>query len=204
MQVAKWGNSLAVRIPAAVAEALKLRAGDEIEIRVAGARRFALARKPGRDELLERLRALRGRLPADFVFDRDEANEGDFFAPTSSSISSPQTRKRPTAPRRWSARAARSACSPQRSRQRRAPQDGHGLERDARIPRLAARPADRRAADAGDPRLGPRFRRALHAVDLRRDDRRRRDASGCARLWSQDMQDGMRIGEKLRVADPLK
>ena len=75
MQVAKWGNSLAVRIPAAVAEALKLRVGDEIEIHVAGARRFALARKPGRDELLERLRALRGRLPADFVFDRDEANE---------------------------------------------------------------------------------------------------------------------------------
>jgi antitoxin MazE len=74
MQVAKWGNSLAVRIPAAVAEALKLRAGDEIEIHVAGARRFALARKPGRDELLERLRSLRGRLPADFVFDRDEAN----------------------------------------------------------------------------------------------------------------------------------
>jgi antitoxin MazE len=74
MRVAKWGNSLAVRIPAAVAEALKLRAGDEIEIHVAGARRFALARKAGRDELLERLRALRGRLPADFVFDRDEAN----------------------------------------------------------------------------------------------------------------------------------
>jgi antitoxin MazE len=74
VQVAKWGNSLAVRIPAAVAEALKLRAGDEIEIHVAGARRFALTRKPGRDELLERLRALRGRLPVDFVFDRDEAN----------------------------------------------------------------------------------------------------------------------------------
>jgi antitoxin MazE len=74
VQVAKWGNSLAVRIPAAVAQALKLRAGDEIEIHVAGARRFALARKPGRDDLLARLRALRGRLPADFVFDRDEAN----------------------------------------------------------------------------------------------------------------------------------
>jgi len=40
-----------------------------------GARRFGIARKPGRDELLERLRSLRGRLPADFVFDRDEANE---------------------------------------------------------------------------------------------------------------------------------
>jgi antitoxin MazE len=75
MQVAKWGNSLAIRIPAAVAKALKLRAGDEIQIHVAGAREFALRRKPGRDDLLKRLRAFRGRLPADFVFDRDEANE---------------------------------------------------------------------------------------------------------------------------------
>jgi antitoxin MazE len=33
-----------------------------------------VARKPGRDELLKRLRAFRGRLPADFKFDRDEAN----------------------------------------------------------------------------------------------------------------------------------
>jgi predicted nucleic acid-binding protein len=27
---------------------------------------------------------------------------------------------------------------------------------------------------------------------------------GSTRLWSQDMQDGMRIGEKLRVANPFK
>ena len=74
MQVARWGNSLAVRIPAAVAEALELREGDDIEIHVAGARRFGLARKSSRDDLLNRLRALRGRLPADFVFDREEAN----------------------------------------------------------------------------------------------------------------------------------
>lgn len=75
MQVAKWGNSLAIRIPASVAQALELRVGDEVEIRVEGPRAFALRRKPGREDLLNRLRALRGRLPADFVFDRDEANE---------------------------------------------------------------------------------------------------------------------------------
>ncbi len=75
MQVARWGNSLAIRIPATVAKALKLRVGDEIEVHVEGDRRFALARKPGRDDLLKRLRALRGHLPADFVFDRDEASE---------------------------------------------------------------------------------------------------------------------------------
>lgn len=74
MQVAKWGNSLAVRIPAAVVEALELKEGDEIEIHVADARAFAVARKPSREDLLKRLRAFRGRLPADFIFERDDAN----------------------------------------------------------------------------------------------------------------------------------
>lgn len=76
MQVAKWGNSLAVRLPAAVVEALALKEGDDIEILVADERRFEVRRKPSRAELLERLRAYRGRLPADFHFDRLEANEG--------------------------------------------------------------------------------------------------------------------------------
>ena len=75
MQVGKWGNSLAVRLPAAVVEALELEEGDDVEIHVVDARELALARKPGRDELLKRLRALRGRLPEDFKFDRDEAND---------------------------------------------------------------------------------------------------------------------------------
>jgi len=74
MQVAKWGNSLAVRLPSAVVEALGLREGDQIEIYVDGARSMGVARKAGRAELISRLRAFRGRLPADFKFDRDEAN----------------------------------------------------------------------------------------------------------------------------------
>lgn len=74
MQVSKWGNSLAVRLPAAVVEALELKEGDEIEIHVAETRDFAVARKPRRQVLLKRLRAFRGRLPEDFKFDRDEAN----------------------------------------------------------------------------------------------------------------------------------
>jgi antitoxin MazE len=72
--VAKWGNSLAVRLPAAVVEALRLKEGDEIEIHVAGKREFAVARKPSREDFLNRLRAFRGRLPPDFKFDREEAN----------------------------------------------------------------------------------------------------------------------------------
>ena len=68
MQFGKWCASLANRIPTAVAKALQLKVGDEIEVHVGEGRRVRLARKPGRDELLARLRA-------DFVFDRDEANE---------------------------------------------------------------------------------------------------------------------------------
>jgi antitoxin MazE len=74
MQVAKWGNSLAIRLPVAVVEALDLKEGDDIEIHVADTHQFGIARKPGREELLKRLRAFRGRLPADFIFDREEAN----------------------------------------------------------------------------------------------------------------------------------
>ena len=77
MQVSKWGNSLAVRIPAGVAKALDLKEGDEIEINVAGAREFEIARKPDAAALLGRLRKQRGLIPADFRFDRLEAHERD-------------------------------------------------------------------------------------------------------------------------------
>lgn len=77
MQVAKWGNSLAVRLPAAVVQALDLRDGDEIELHVVGERALEVERKAKPEELLARLRRLRGRLPSDFHFDRLEANESD-------------------------------------------------------------------------------------------------------------------------------
>lgn len=77
MQVSKWGNSLAVRLPAAVVEALDLKEGEEIELHVAGARSLEVVRKPSPRSLLARLRKYRGRLPADFRFDRLAANERD-------------------------------------------------------------------------------------------------------------------------------
>lgn len=75
MRVAKWGNALAVRLPAAVVEALKLKEGDEIEIDVAAERRFEVVRAPTIAERLERLRRHRGLMPKDFRFDRLDANE---------------------------------------------------------------------------------------------------------------------------------
>ena len=74
MQVSKWGNSLAIRLPAAVVETLKLNAGDEINVRVAGARDFIVEREPGRDELIGEMRRLARPFPRGFRFDRREAN----------------------------------------------------------------------------------------------------------------------------------
>ncbi|MFL9906714.1 AbrB/MazE/SpoVT family DNA-binding domain-containing protein [Paraburkholderia sediminicola] len=75
MVVSKWGNSLAIRLPAAVVDALELHEGDDIEVVVASARIFELKKKPGREDFLARLRDFRGKLPADFTFDRNDANE---------------------------------------------------------------------------------------------------------------------------------
>jgi len=74
MRVAKWGNSLAVRLPATVVEALRLEEGSEVAIRIAGHREFEVALDKSREEALERLRELRRPLPAGFRFDREEAN----------------------------------------------------------------------------------------------------------------------------------
>ena len=75
MQVSKWGNSLAVRLPAAVVDALALKAGDQIEIRIVGERSFEISHDRSRQTALARLRTLRRPLPPGFRFDRDEANE---------------------------------------------------------------------------------------------------------------------------------
>ena len=77
MQISKWGNSLAVRLPAAVVEALELHEGDNIEVDIVGSRRFEISKSPSNKELLARLRKFRGRMPAGFRFDRLEAHERD-------------------------------------------------------------------------------------------------------------------------------
>ena len=75
MQVSKWGNSLAIRIPQAVVEALQLKEGDEIEISVAGAREFVLDRDRHRERALEILQKSNWKFPAGWKFDREAANQ---------------------------------------------------------------------------------------------------------------------------------
>lgn len=74
MQVAKWGNSLAVRLPAELVRELGLREGDQIDL-VACDGKLAVARQPRADEVLEDLRRFRGRLPTEDRLSRDEAHE---------------------------------------------------------------------------------------------------------------------------------
>lgn len=76
MQVSKWGNSLAIRLPLSVVKALELQEGDNIEVFVADQRTFHIKIKKELDRplLLERLRQFRGKLPPDFIFDRNDAN----------------------------------------------------------------------------------------------------------------------------------
>jgi antitoxin MazE len=74
MQVSKWGNSLAIRLPAAVVKELKLKPGDEINISVAGPHYFIVQREMTREEAIAQIRAGGRPLPKGFKFDREEAN----------------------------------------------------------------------------------------------------------------------------------
>jgi antitoxin MazE len=72
MKVSKWGNSLAIRVPAEVAERLKLKLGDEIQIAVTGENKFEVSRDRRRLEALAMVKKLRFELPASYKFNRDE------------------------------------------------------------------------------------------------------------------------------------
>lgn len=76
MQVAKWGNSLAVRIPAKTVKALALEEGDTVEMALTV---VEAAIEPSREKLraaaLKRLLSMPRTLPSDFKFNREEANE---------------------------------------------------------------------------------------------------------------------------------
>ena len=74
MQIAKWGNSLAVRLPADLVRELGLKEGDQINL-IPGDAGLEVTRLPRPDEVLASLRPLRGSLPAADRLTRDAANE---------------------------------------------------------------------------------------------------------------------------------
>src|SRR5438270_10799187 len=90
MQVSKWGNSLAVRLPAVLVEALDLKEGDEIEFSIAGKRDFKVARDRSKERALEQLRQMKWSFSPDFRFNREEINEHAALRSAATSGSSPR------------------------------------------------------------------------------------------------------------------
>jgi len=79
MQVAKWGNSLAVRLPVALVQELGIRDGDELVLKPVPQQSsqpacVSVLRLPCKLERLQAVRHLRAPWGKDFIFDRDEAN----------------------------------------------------------------------------------------------------------------------------------
>ena len=74
MQVSRWGNSLAVRLPKAVVEELGLQPGDKLEIVSTDAGRMVIARDRRRARAVEQMRGRAWPMPEGFAFDREEAN----------------------------------------------------------------------------------------------------------------------------------
>jgi antitoxin MazE len=75
MQVSKWGNSLAVRLPKALVEELGLAPGDELRVVEASKRQIAVEKADKRAEFLKQMEQFHWPAPEGYKFDRDEANE---------------------------------------------------------------------------------------------------------------------------------
>jgi antitoxin MazE len=75
MHVAKWGNSLAVRLPKALVDELGIVAGDELKIVHAEGRRLEIEKDDRRQRALASLSAMSVKMPEGYKFDRDEANK---------------------------------------------------------------------------------------------------------------------------------
>ncbi len=75
MHVAKWGNSLAVRLPKALVEALGLKAGDEVDLSPLPGGAIGVGKNDPGAEFLVRMAEFNVPAPEGYEFDRDEANE---------------------------------------------------------------------------------------------------------------------------------
>jgi antitoxin MazE len=78
MKVSKWGNSLAIRIPADVAAKLGVKEGDELyAIPGMAEEQLTLMRKPTREEMWARVEEIRNKINAseNFRYNREEDYE---------------------------------------------------------------------------------------------------------------------------------
>ena len=75
MLISKWGNSLGLRLPKEVAESMHVAAGDRMNIISVDGDTITLRRDDSAARLRQGLRDFRVALPADYRFDRDDANQ---------------------------------------------------------------------------------------------------------------------------------
>ena len=73
-RVSRRDNDLAICLPQTVVDALALKDGDHVEIRICGERAFEIRRDTPKERALEQIRALSRPLPPDWKFNRDDAN----------------------------------------------------------------------------------------------------------------------------------
>ena len=74
MQVSKWGNSLAVRLPKKLVEQLGIAAGDDVNVTSAAPQTIVISKNDDKGDFILRLRALQKPKPKGFVWNRDDAN----------------------------------------------------------------------------------------------------------------------------------
>ena len=73
-RIGRWGNSLAIRIPASVVKSRGFREGDLVKLEMIDENTVAVARRKNREKIIAQITAMKVPLPPDYKFDREEAN----------------------------------------------------------------------------------------------------------------------------------
>jgi len=74
MQVSRWGNSLAIRLPKKLVEDLGIAEGDDVNVTSADAETIVISKNAGKGDFILKLRVLQKPKPEGFVWNREDAN----------------------------------------------------------------------------------------------------------------------------------
>jgi antitoxin MazE len=72
LKFAKWGNSIAIRVPADVVAKLGISPNQKAQIKLTGEHSFEVSRDRSREDAIESIRKLARPLPLGYKFNRDE------------------------------------------------------------------------------------------------------------------------------------
>jgi antitoxin MazE len=73
-KIERWDGGLAIRLPHMLVERLGLKVGDDVKLMGVRGSDLTPCLNADRQNILNRLRVFRGRMPSDFPFDQNEAN----------------------------------------------------------------------------------------------------------------------------------